>query len=81
MNSALPEFLRITQDPGTVLYWYRTVLSPSRARVARVAAREFASVAEGGRPAEAPGCSDYDSDSGTVNQYCSPCNPRERTPP
>ena len=76
MNSALPEFLRITQDPGTVL-----VLSPSRARVARAAAREFASVAEGGRPAEAPGCSDYDSDSGIVNQYCSPCNPRERTPP
>ena len=76
MNSALPEFLRITQDPGTVL-----VLSPSRARVARAAAREFVSVAEGGRPAEAPGCSDYDSDCGTVNQYCSPCNPRERTPP
>ena len=22
MNSALAEFLRITQDPGTVQYWY-----------------------------------------------------------
>ena len=31
MNSALAEFLRITQDPGTVQYWY----SVRRARVSR----------------------------------------------